>query len=81
MIERKLLSGVEDVACAALAPEIKRFGEAKVDAEANGIFEGYASLFNMRDLGNDVVMPGAFATSLRERGRQGVKLLWQHDAA
>jgi len=81
MIERKLLSGAQDATCTAFAPEIKRFGEGKVDADANGIFEGYTSLFNLRDLGNDIVMPGAFATSLRERGRQGVKLLWQHDAA
>jgi HK97 family phage prohead protease len=29
---------------------------------------GYASVFNNRDLGNDIVMPGAYAKSLRENG-------------
>ena len=35
---------------------------AKVDEQ--GIFEGYASLFNVVDLGGDIVMPGAFARTL-----------------
>ena len=33
----------------------------------DGNFEGYASLFNREDLGHDIVMPGAFRESLRER--------------
>ena len=33
-----------------------------------GAFEGYASLFHREDLSRDIVMPGAFAQSLRERG-------------
>lgn len=45
---------------------------------AEGRIEGYASLFEMRDDGGDIVAPGAFAASLTRRGR-GVKLLWQHD--
>lgn len=44
-------------------------------------FEGYASLFGRPDLGNDIVLPGAFAGSLSRRGPTGVKLLWQHDPA
>ncbi|MEZ5874507.1 MAG: HK97 family phage prohead protease [Hyphomicrobiales bacterium] len=40
---------------------------------------GYASLFGEVDLGQDVVMPGAFRESLRLRGVRGVKLLFQHD--
>lgn len=44
-------------------------------------FEGYASLFGRPDLGNDIVLPGAFAGSLARRGPTGVKLLWQHDPA
>ncbi|MGH2343319.1 HK97 family phage prohead protease [Segnochrobactraceae bacterium EtOH-i3] len=44
-------------------------------------FEGYASLFGRPDLGNDIVLPGAFAGSLARRGASGVKLLWQHDPA
>jgi len=47
--------------------------------EADGTFSGYASLFGEVDLGNDLVMPGAFRDSLAARGAQGVKLLFQHD--
>lgn len=34
----------------------------------NYVVTGYASVFNNKDLGNDVVMPGAFAKSLRDHG-------------
>jgi HK97 family phage prohead protease len=47
----------------------------------DGTFEGYASLFYRADLGHDVVLPGAFAESLRRRGSAGIKMLWQHDPA
>lgn len=47
--------------------------------EADGTFAGYASLFGEVDLGKDLVMPGAFRESLRLRGVQGIKLLFQHD--
>jgi HK97 family phage prohead protease len=47
--------------------------------EADGTFAGYASLFGEVDLGQDLVMPGACRDSLRSRGTQGVKLLFQHD--
>lgn len=63
------------------APETKRIGDATIDLRVDGEFEGYASLFNVEDLGGDIVMPGAFRQSLRERGVRGVKMLWQHDAA
>ncbi|MBV9548275.1 MAG: HK97 family phage prohead protease [Alphaproteobacteria bacterium] len=43
-------------------------------------FEGYASLFGVRDGGGDVVAPGAFAASLRRRGAANVRLLYQHFA-
>ncbi len=46
-----------------------------------GIFIGYASLFNMPDSANDMVLPGAFARSLKERGARGIRMLWQHDPA
>ena len=45
---------------------------------SDGEFEGYASVFNNTDLGNDVITDGAFAKSLRKRGAKGVKLLYQH---
>ncbi|HEV7259724.1 MAG TPA: HK97 family phage prohead protease [Bosea sp. (in: a-proteobacteria)] len=47
----------------------------------DGLFEGYASLFGIADLGKDVVEPGAFRDSLTRRGPGGIKLLWQHDPA
>ena len=47
--------------------------------EADGTFEGYASLFDREDLGHDVIAPGAFRQSLAERGTAGVKMLFQHD--
>lgn len=44
--------------------------------------EGYACLFNVADLGRDLVLPGAFAASLaRQGGAAGVRLLYQHDPA
>jgi HK97 family phage prohead protease len=43
------------------------------------VFEGYASLFGVADLGKDTVAPGAFAASLARRGAGGVRMLWQHD--
>jgi HK97 family phage prohead protease len=48
--------------------------------EVDGSFEGYASLFHREDLAGDVVLPGAFADSIRQRGSAGIKLLFQHDA-
>jgi hypothetical protein len=50
-------------------------------SESNGRLEGYASLFGVPDYGGDVVMPGAFAASLRRRGASGVRFLFQHDPA
>lgn len=47
----------------------------------DGHFIGYASLFGVPDLGNDVVAPGAFVGSLGERGAAGVRMLFQHDPA
>ncbi|MCF8473085.1 MAG: HK97 family phage prohead protease [Emcibacter sp.] len=44
-----------------------------------GHFEGYASVFNVVDRGNDLIEPGAFQKSLQDRGAGGIKFLWQHD--
>ncbi|WP_319771975.1 HK97 family phage prohead protease [Breoghania sp.] len=49
--------------------------------QGEGIFEGYAALFGVADLGRDILMPGAFAASLSRRGAGAVKLLYQHDPA
>jgi HK97 family phage prohead protease len=50
-------------------------------AAPDGVFSGYASLFGVEDLARDVILPGAFGKSLKQRGAGGVKLLWQHDPA
>jgi hypothetical protein len=47
----------------------------------DGTFEGYASLFERPDLGQDVVVSGAFTDTLKRRSAAGIKLLWQHDPA
>jgi len=60
----------------------KKFARADLtDVDAEGVFSGYASLFGEEDLGRDIVMPGAFAASLKKRGIAGIKMLFQHDPA
>jgi uncharacterized protein len=49
-------------------------------AQTDGAFEGYASLFGREDLAHDVVAPSAFRKSLAERGAAGIRMLFQHDA-
>jgi len=58
--------------------EIKAYQDDDEDREEYGRFEGYASVFENTDLGNDVIKTGAFKKSLRKRGKKGVKLLYQH---
>jgi len=48
----------------------------KFDVE-QGIFEGYASIFNKVDSYNEVVLPGAFKKHLSFFRKEG-KILWQH---
>lgn len=50
-----------------------------VAIDADGRFSGYASVFGRVDGGGDIVMPGAFAQTLRARGADRVRLLFQHD--
>lgn len=52
--------------------EIKDFGE-------QGTFTGMASIYGNKDLGGDVVEPGAFAKTLSDKGGE-VPILWQHDS-
>lgn len=56
--------------------------EIKADAtdEELGRFEGYGSIFGNTDLGNDIVVEGAFTKSLARKGAKSVKLLYQHRA-
>jgi hypothetical protein len=46
----------------------------------SGRFEGYASLFNLRDRSGDVVRPGAFRRTLAAKPVGEVRLLHQHKA-
>ena len=50
----------------------------EIDADDDGTFEGYASIFNNQDLGNDVIRKGAFLKTLGERNPKSIKLLYQH---
>jgi uncharacterized protein len=51
--------------------------EIKKEPDADGLFEGYASVFGVVDQGMDVVERGAFSKSLGTNRK--VKMLWQHD--
>ena len=60
--------------------EMSRLGQPLCACSGSGVFVGYASLFGARDQSGDVVMPGAFAASLKKRGPSDVRMLFQHDA-
>ncbi|MDE9535670.1 HK97 family phage prohead protease [Xenorhabdus bovienii] len=46
----------------------------------SGEFEGYGSVFGLKDSTDDIVLPGAFANTLKQWGEKGSlpALLWQH---
>ena len=49
-----------------------------LDTDDDGSFEGYASVFNNKDLWNDVIKQGAFAKSIYDKKPKQIKLLYQH---
>lgn len=53
--------------------EIKKLGEKE--------FEGHGSIFGNKDLGDDVVLPGAFKSSLARHKASGSlpQMFWMHD--
>lgn len=51
--------------------------EIKADDGGPVTFSGYASTFGNKDLGGDIVMPGAFKASLESRE---AKMFWNHNA-
>jgi HK97 family phage prohead protease len=53
----------------------------KVKSLSERQFEGHGSIFGNVDLGDDVVLPGAFARSLAERKSSGILpgMFWMHD--
>ncbi len=46
--------------------------------EEDGTFEGMLSVFNVVDLGGDMVMPGAFTKTIADNDGK-VVMLWQHE--
>lgn len=51
------------------------------EVSAEGVFEGYLSVFGNLDSDRDIIAQGAFTKSLKRRPPSKVKLLWQHDPA
>lgn len=49
--------------------------------EEGGTFEGYASVFGVKDADGDVIVKGAFTNSLKRMSETGKrpKMLWQHN--
>ncbi len=52
-----------------------------VKSKTKATIEGHGSVFNNVDLGSDIVVPGAFASSLKRHEAAGTTplMLWQHD--
>ena len=61
--------------------EKSRLGRPLSACSGTGVFVGYASLFGRRDQQGDIVLPGAFAQSLKRRQASDVRLLFQHNPA
>ena len=59
--------------------ELKAYHDDDEKEKDKGMFEGYASIFGNKDLGNDVIEKGAFMRSLRRKGARKIKMLYQHD--
>jgi HK97 family phage prohead protease len=52
---------------------------SRVSLASDGTVEGYASLFGEVDQARDMVMPGAFTQTLKQRGLRRIPMLFQHD--
>ena len=55
--------------------------DLKAAPSDEGVFEGYGAAFHNEDLKQDVVLPGAFQRSLKDKPIHQIKMLWQHDHA
>ncbi len=66
---------------APLEPTLASVFRPRATIDADGTVEGYASLFGELDQARDMVMPGAFAATLRTRGVRRIPMLFQHDPA
>ncbi len=63
---------------ARAAPERKRAPMPVRTVDEDGAFSGYASLFDVVDLGKDKVATGAFRRCLAARKPSSVRMLYQH---
>lgn len=61
------------------AVERKFAGVKLEDVDSDGAFSGYASVFGKVDMAKDAVAAGAFRRSLRLKGPESVRMLFQHD--
>jgi HK97 family phage prohead protease len=61
-----------------LAPAERLEYEVKADGRSVE-FSGYASVYNIVDLGGDIVMPGAYKNTLARK--QKPRMLWNHNTA
>jgi HK97 family phage prohead protease len=52
---------------------------SRISLSSDGNVEGYASLFGEIDQARDMVMPGAFTQTLKQRGLRKIPMLFQHD--
>jgi len=78
-LDQESMEEFEETEVLDIKAELKAYGDDDED-ENKGMFSGYGSIFNNKDLGNDVMMEGAFAKSIASKGAKGVKLLYQHKA-
>jgi HK97 family phage prohead protease len=74
MFDEEIKTEYFDVEC-----ELKAYHDDDDKEKDKGMFEGYASIFGNKDLGNDVIEKGAFMRSLRRKGPKKIKMLYQHD--
>ena len=58
----------------------KTFDFSVKAVDESGVFSGYVSVFNNKDIAGDIVLPGAFSESLAEWKLKGAlpPVLWQH---
>ena len=62
-------------------PTVASVFAPRTTIDADGTVEGYTSLFGEIDQARDMVMRGAFATTLAARGINCIPMLFQHDPA
>ena len=60
-------------------PTVASVFAPRTTIDADGTVEGYASLFGEIDQARDMVMRGAFALTLAQRGVHRIPMLFQHD--